>query len=182
MEALPHFAGCWSHFDAALIACAEDPEGLNCLRLLPVRIYHQAMPRVDPNDDSIRRWVLRHYRYDPHRRQRRHVIVAAFDNKREFEAAMAQEQRSLTQRQEHGGDPREHLTGTVLEPGDQARARTGRLVRRSIEHGVDPWPLIDEQDLPRNIARYRAVSERDRVLGPFRLIRAWLLQNTFQRP
>ena len=77
----------------------------------PVWIYHQAMPRVDPDDDSIRRWVLRHYRYDPHRRQRRHVFVAAFDDKREFEAAMAREQRSLTQRQEHGGDPREHLTG-----------------------------------------------------------------------
>lgn len=140
------------------------------------------MPRVDPDDDSIRRWVLRHYRYDPHRRQRRHVIVAAFDNKREFEAAMAQEQRSLIQRQEHGGDPREHLTGTLLEPGHQARARTGRLVRRSIEHGVDPWPLIDEQDLPRNIARYRDVSERDRMLVPFRRLRGWLRRNTFQRP
>ena len=151
-------------------------------RLSRCRSSIKAMPTVDPDDDSIRRWVLRHYRYDAHRRQRRHVIVDAFDNKREFEAAMAQEQRSLTQRQEHGGDPREHLTGTLLEPGHQARARTGRLVRRSIEHGVDPWPLIDEQDLPRNAARYRDVSERDRTLAPFRRLRGWLRRNTFQRP
>ena len=112
------------------------------------------MPRVDPDDDSIRRC---HYRYDPHRRQRRHVIVAAFHNKREFKELMAQEQRTLTRRQEDGGDPREHLTGTLLQPGDRARARTGRLVRRSMEHGVDAWSFIDEQDLPRNMARYRAV-------------------------
>jgi hypothetical protein len=30
--------------------------------------------------------VVRHYRFDPARRERRHVVVAAFDNKREFEA------------------------------------------------------------------------------------------------
>jgi hypothetical protein len=35
------------------------------------------MPRVDPQDDSIRRWVVHHYRYDPHRRERRHVLISA---------------------------------------------------------------------------------------------------------
>jgi hypothetical protein len=37
--------------------------------------------------------VVRHYRYDPDRRQRRHVVVAAFDNESEFMARIQQESR-----------------------------------------------------------------------------------------
>jgi hypothetical protein len=40
---------------------------------------------VDPDDDSIRRFIVRHYRYDPDRHERRHVVVAAFDSEREFD-------------------------------------------------------------------------------------------------
>ena len=34
------------------------------------------MSEVDPNDDSIWRWVLKHYRFDPERGERRRVVVA----------------------------------------------------------------------------------------------------------
>ena len=54
------------------------------------------MPSVDPDDDSTRRWVLRHYKYDPDRRERRHVTVGAFDTKREFEAAYHRAQNELS--------------------------------------------------------------------------------------
>jgi hypothetical protein len=40
---------------------------------------------VDADDDSIRRYVVWRYAYHPHRHQRRHQVVAAFDNEREFE-------------------------------------------------------------------------------------------------
>jgi hypothetical protein len=44
------------------------------------------MSRVDPEDDSIERFIVRHHRYDPLRRERRHVVVAAFDNEQEYGA------------------------------------------------------------------------------------------------
>lgn len=44
--------------------------------------------RVDPNDDSIERWSVRWYRYDPDRHERRHVTVAAFDNASEYYECM----------------------------------------------------------------------------------------------
>ena len=39
---------------------------------------------IDPNDDSIDRWLVWHYRYDPERRERRNVVIACFDNRRAF--------------------------------------------------------------------------------------------------
>jgi hypothetical protein len=43
---------------------------------------------VDPDDDTICRYVVRHYRYDPDRHERRHVVVAAFDNESEYDACL----------------------------------------------------------------------------------------------
>ncbi len=49
-------------------------------------------------------------------------------------------------------DPAEHVTGTVWEPGDRARATTGHLVRRALEHGVDPSSILESGTLPSNMA------------------------------
>jgi hypothetical protein len=38
---------------------------------------------VDANDDAIERWLVIELRYDPDRRERRHVVIAAFDSKAE---------------------------------------------------------------------------------------------------
>ena len=50
--------------------------------------YCWVVARVDPGDDSIERFIVRHYRYDPQRRERRHVVVAVFGNEREFQACV----------------------------------------------------------------------------------------------
>src|SRR5271166_5524637 len=42
--------------------------------------YAAPVGMVDPDDDSICRWVVSHFRYDPARNERRNVVVAAFDN------------------------------------------------------------------------------------------------------
>jgi hypothetical protein len=42
------------------------------------------VPPVDPADDSILRYVVRHYRYDARRRERRHLVVCTFDNPRDM--------------------------------------------------------------------------------------------------
>jgi hypothetical protein len=69
--------------------------------------------KVDVGDDSIRRFVVHHYRYDAERHERRHVLVAAFDNRREFKACMAAIRADI-ERREAAGEPvdrHEHSTG-----------------------------------------------------------------------
>ncbi|MEO5610193.1 MAG: hypothetical protein ABIQ61_13140 [Ornithinibacter sp.] len=131
------------------------------------------MPSVDPDDDSIRRWVVRHYRYDPDRRERRHVTVGAFDTKREFKAAFDRAQRDVAAREDDGGDRREYISGSRLDPGDRARARVGRFVRRSMEHGVDPWISVTEEELPHNTARYTTTSPHQHLIAPLQRLKRW---------
>lgn len=113
--------------------------------------------RVDPEDDTIERFIVRHYRYDPDRRERRHVVVAAFDNEPEFAACMESVRAGIEFRRAHGEpvDPREHASGLVYEPGYLRRAANGHLVMRAIRHGAaGPW--IDELELPSNMSVARA--------------------------
>jgi hypothetical protein len=59
-------------------------------RMVPVvptargREHAQGMAVVDPDDDSIQRYVVWHYCYDADRNERRNVVVAAFDEEQEF--------------------------------------------------------------------------------------------------
>jgi hypothetical protein len=57
-----------------------------------------AVARVDPDDYDIDRWVVRRYAYDPLRHERRHQVVAAFDNEGQFLALIAQSRELLQQR------------------------------------------------------------------------------------
>jgi hypothetical protein len=107
---------------------------------------------VDPDDDTIRRYVVRHYRYDPDRHERRHVIVAAFDNEFEWDACMDATEAALRAGWDtsEAVDPREHVSGTVYEPGYRRLQQNGRLLRRAAEHGV--WPLNwQDLELPANV-------------------------------
>ncbi len=131
------------------------------------------MPSVDPDDDSIRRWVLRHYTYDPDRRERRHVTLGAFDTEREFKAAFNRAQQDLAAREDDGGDRREYISGSALNPGDRARARVGRFVRRSLEHGVDPWTSVTDEGLPHNVARYTATSPHQHLIAQLQRLKRW---------
>ena len=115
------------------------------------------MARVDPGDDSIERFIVRHYRYDPQRRERRHVVVAVFDNEPEFRACMASVHAEIGRRQERGEpvDACEHVSGVVHEPGYLRRAANGHLVTRAIRHGAGgSW--IEELELPANMGVVRA--------------------------
>lgn len=85
------------------------------------------MAEVDPDDDDILRYVVRHYRYDPERHERRHVVVAAFDNDAEFRAQIDALGTDLRRRKENAeADPREWISGVVLEPGHRRRQREER--------------------------------------------------------
>lgn len=112
------------------------------------------MGTVDVGDDGIRRFVVRHYRYDPARRERRHVVVAAFDNRREFSACLASVDAEIRNRRTAGEqiEAFEHASGIVREPGADRLAANGHVLRRAMEHGVDPRPRLGEIELPRNMA------------------------------
>lgn len=97
------------------------------------------------DDDAIRRFVVRRYAYDPDRRERRHIVVAVVENQRDFDRVFERYAGELQQRRDDGApvDPREHISGLVMEPGHLARVANGHLVRRATDHGVYPDRLRD---------------------------------------
>ena len=108
---------------------------------------------MDPGDDTIERFIACHYRYDPQRRERRHVVVAAFDNEPEFLACIERLRAGIERRRERGEpvDPREHASGVVHEPGYLRRAANGHLAMRAVRHGAaGPW--LADLELPANVS------------------------------
>ena len=69
-----------------------------------VTAYAVGVASVDPDDDAVARYVVTHYRYDPDRRERRHVVVAAFDNPDEFHADIDLRAEQLRIRRARGED------------------------------------------------------------------------------
>lgn len=121
------------------------------------RAYCWPVARVDPEDDTVWRFIAQHYRYDPQRRERRHVVVAAFDNRAEYVACVEGIGTEIAQRRERGEpvDPREHASGVVHEPGYLRRSANGHLVTRAIKHGAGgAW--LEELELPSNLSLVRA--------------------------
>jgi hypothetical protein len=117
----------------------------------------QSVAAVDPNDDSIQRWVVWHYRYDPDRRERRNVAVAAFDDIDEFHADIEQRAAELRDRRERGEtvDASERISGKSYEAGYQRLQRNAQLLKRAIEHGVTP-PGIEDLELPSSVGFLQA--------------------------
>lgn len=118
------------------------------------------MAMVDPDDDSIARWVVWHYRHDPDRRQRRNIIVVAFDNPDEFQSELdsrAGELRARRQRDEV--DRSERIGGCLYEAGYHRRQRNAHLVKRAVEHGASA--AIQDLGLPSNVSIARAVDSDD---------------------
>lgn len=89
---------------------------------------------VDPDDDTIHRWVVRHHAQDSDRHERRHQVVAAFDNEAEFLRLLRELNNDLERRRDAGDpvDRSEHYTRHMLEPGYRRRQQDGRLLKRLI--------------------------------------------------
>ena len=86
------------------------------------------MPQVDPGNDSIKRYMVRLYTYDPARHERRHVVIAAFDNEVEGLRCVGETHRALLKRRASGlAEDREHVTMVVEDPGDAQRNRARRI-------------------------------------------------------
>lgn len=124
------------------------------------------MAHVDPNDDAVTRFVVRRYAYDPSRRERRHITVAAFDNPLEYQAAIDAAAAVLQRRRDSGEhvDAREHVSGVVLEPEHHRKQQGGRTIKRAIDHGVtldgEIWDRL-ANDLPPGMVVIRSESAPD---------------------
>ena len=85
------------------------------------------MTRVDPEDDSIERWVAFHYLYDPERSDRRNVIVDAFNSDADFRDLLDRAGSELRAAIANGAaEKMEHLGGWRWPAGriaDQAETR-----------------------------------------------------------
>jgi hypothetical protein len=123
--------------------------------------YAACVAVVDPDDDTVARYVVAHYRYDADRRERRHVVVAAFDNPDEFHADIHARAEQLRARRESGEDVDrlERITGRTFAAGYRRQQRDAHLLKRAIEHGVAP--VIADLDLPPNVSAARAVRRPD---------------------
>jgi hypothetical protein len=108
------------------------------------------MAAVDPDDDAIKRYVVRRYAHDPSRHERRHQVVAAFDSEVEFMTLIRRLSADLERRRVAGDavDGREHYTGVVLEPGYGRRQRIAHLLRRAARHGATLTDAALEQTDP----------------------------------
>jgi hypothetical protein len=95
------------------------------------------MSAVDPEDDGVARWVVHHYRYDLTRNERRNVVVAAFDNKEEFDLELAKRATELRLAQAAGTrSTREQISGVALPAGYRAEAARGHAIKAAVQHGA----------------------------------------------
>lgn len=96
---------------------------------------------------------MTHYRFDPDRRERRHVVVAAFDNHEEFISLVETIQADIDRRTEAGEfvDENEHASGSIREAGHRRAAAYGRFVERSLRRGVTPGTWLNTDELPSNM-------------------------------
>ncbi len=120
------------------------------------------MVAVDPDDDSVLRHVVRHYRYDPARHERRHVTVCAYTTRSEFELALDQLDAELDERRTLSPgevDPQERVSGVTLEVGHRALQANGRLIGRMFAHNAYDSEVVAALELPPNVGVVTAGSD-----------------------
>jgi hypothetical protein len=66
------------------------------------RTHNYWVAIVDPDDDGIQRYVVRRHAHDPLRHERRHQVVAAFDNEQEFRRLLETLADDLKRRRDAG--------------------------------------------------------------------------------
>jgi hypothetical protein len=90
---------------------------------------------MDSADDTIRRFVVHLYTYDPERRERRPVEVGSFDNEAEAMRCFGETHMAVMSRRASGeADRREHVAMVVKEPGVDERNRQRRIEERLRRH------------------------------------------------
>ena len=105
-----------------------------------MRIRLWIVAEVDPEDDSVGRYIVRHYAYDPARHERRHQTMVAFDDPTEFEAPVhdANARLRALQAADRDMDPLEYYSGVFKPAGEDHHQHLRRIAQTAIEHGAHP--------------------------------------------
>lgn len=97
------------------------------------------MSEIDISDDSLTRYVVKHYKFDPSTKHFIHLELMAFDNKKEFEMKISELGKSLKHLQDsHEVTSKEYIYGAIYKPGHFDQTNQMHLVKRMIRHGVNP--------------------------------------------
>jgi hypothetical protein len=96
--------------------------------------------KVDPDDDSVGRYIVRRYAYDAARHERRHQTIVAFDDRMEFEAYIhdANARRRALQAADRDVDSLEYYSGVFKHAGEDRHQRLRRIAQAAIAHGAQP--------------------------------------------
>lgn len=95
---------------------------------------------VDPEDDAVSRYTVRHYAYDPARQERRHQTIVAFDDRMQFEAHIdnANARLHALRAGDRDVESLEYYSGVFKPAGEDHHQRLRRIVQAAIEHGAQP--------------------------------------------
>ena len=106
------------------------PAGGNAdLPLCSGRVVGQTLlvAEVDPDDDTIDRFIVWWYRFDPARHERRNTTLAAFDNESEFMDRIEALSDQLRRLKTAGlAEAVEHVGGALHPAGYGTKVRTQR--------------------------------------------------------
>jgi hypothetical protein len=90
------------------------------------------MAKIDPDDDTLDRWIVWWYQYDESRRERRNMVVAAFDNEAEFLERIGEADAELQRLQaEDRAEGTERISGGLHRAGSGAETRARRASSRA---------------------------------------------------
>ena len=104
------------------------------------------MSQVNPDDDTLHRYVVWHYKYDPEFRERRMTAIAAFDTFSEADKLFKKMHTELSTLKTSGqADPRERISLDTRYPGHHARAVEARLAMRKMKSGWTAQGLTKKQ-------------------------------------
>ena len=104
---------------------------------------------------------MRLYAYDPEHRERRHQVVAAFDNEQEFIALIHAPKEEIDRRRSVrvGVSPLDYYSGVELEPGYRRHVALQRSVCKATGRGVNlPEATLERVDWHPDIGFFWSVT------------------------
>jgi hypothetical protein len=115
------------------------------------------MSEIDISDDSLTRYVVKHYKFDPSTKHFIHLELMAFDNKKELEMKISELGKSLKHLQDsHEVTSKEYIYGAIYKPGHFDQTNQMHLVKRMIRHGVNPNAYFSQNRTP-GFSQYRVL-------------------------
>lgn len=132
------------------------------------------MSEVDINNDSLTRFVVKHYKYDQKSNHYSHLNVIAFNNKHEMKNKIKKLNNHLDSLKSNNvAYKKEYFYGVIYKPEHFAKTNQMHLINKMIRHGVSPTKhlppdqisgLLYTSKLPKQKPRNRISS----ILGGFK--------------